>query len=62
MGQPKLKTPAVPPPAAIPEVGVETEEQAMKRARRRKGFESTLMTGSLTPRATDRKTTLGGII
>jgi hypothetical protein len=59
MSKPKVKTPPVPPPAAIPEVGEETGEQAIKRARRRKGFESTLMTGSLTPTATGRKTQLG---
>jgi hypothetical protein len=58
--RPKIKTPPVAEPAAIPEVGVETEETAMKRARRRKGFEATLSTGLLTSKKTNRLTTLGG--
>jgi hypothetical protein len=55
---PKVKTPPLPPPAAILDVGEETGEQAMKRARRRSGFGSTLMTGALTPK-TGKRTTLG---
>ena len=59
MGQPKLKTPKVPPPMAIPEVGVETEEEAMKRVRRRSGYEKTLTMGNLAPKQTGKLPRLG---
>jgi len=60
MSKPKVKPPPVPPPTAIPEIGEEPAEQAIRRARRRRGFEATLMTGALVPQArAGKKTTLG---
>lgn len=56
MSRPKLKTPAVPPPAAVPRVDIETPEQEMLKVRRRKGYESTLLAGALVPKKA--KTTL----
>lgn len=57
MGRPRV--PAPPPPVAIPEVSEEAPEYAMRAARRRRGFERTLMMGELTPRTTGKKTVLG---
>ena len=52
---PKAKKPPPPPaPAAIPDVGPEAPEMAVKRARRRRGFERTLTM------ALGRQGTLGG--
>jgi len=49
-GKPKkVAPPPVPPPVAIPEVGEEVEETTMKRARRRRGYAKTIITGSLEP-------------
>ena len=56
--QPKVKPPPVPAAVPIPEVGIETPEQAMKKQRAKSGFERTLLGRSLTP-STGRKTTLG---
>jgi len=53
------KMPPVPPPPPIPEVGPETEDIAMRQIKKRKGFQSTILTGALTPTAT-KKTVLGG--
>ena len=55
----KAPTPKVPPPPAIPEVGEEVEDYAMRAARRRQGFPSTIITGQLTPVSTGKKTVLG---
>lgn len=58
-GKPKKVTPPpLPPPAAIPEVGLEVEETAVRKARRRKGFARTIITGALEPPAR-KKTVLG---
>lgn len=58
-GKPKaVKPPPVPPPAAIPEVGPEPAEEAVRRARRRRGWQRTIITGSLEPMA-KKKTVLG---
>lgn len=50
--------PKVPPPAAVPEVGPETEDFAAKQARSRSGFQKTIITGDLEP-AKKGKTLLG---
>lgn len=50
--------PPEPAPAAIPEVGLEVEGAAVRKARRRKGFARTILTGALEP-ATKKKTLLG---
>lgn len=55
---PKVTPPPLPEPAAIPEATVEAGETAIRRARRRKGFARTIITGSLEP-ATRKKTVLG---
>lgn len=58
-GKPKKVTPPpVPPPAAIPEVAEEAGETAIKRARRKKGYAKTIITGSLEP-AAKKRTLLG---
>ncbi len=58
-GKPKKVTPPpVPEPAAIPEVTPEVEDTAIKKARRRKGFAKTIITGSLEP--TPKKRTVLG--
>lgn len=57
---PKTKTQAVPPPPAIPEVDTNASDFAAKKARRRSGFEKTLITGDLTPMPTGKKRLLGG--
>lgn len=57
----KPKAPAPPKPiapAAVPEIGAETEEMAARRARRRGGFRRTIITGALEP-DTGKKTLLG---
>jgi hypothetical protein len=50
--------PIVPPPAPLPEVPEEAGEEAIKKARRRSGFQKTILTGSLTPES-GKKTVLG---
>ncbi len=50
--------PPPPPPEPIPEVAPETEEAAVKKVRRRKGFAKTIITGALEPTA-KKKTVLG---
>ena len=50
--------PKVPPPPAIPEVGGEVEDAAMKAARRRRGFSSTVLAGTVEPDI-KKKTLLG---
>lgn len=58
-GSPKIKTPPVSPPMALPEVAIETPEEAMKKAKRRSGFAKTILAGNLSPMSTGKKTTLG---
>ncbi len=54
-----IKAPPVPPPLPIPEVQEEAEEFALKEKVGRSGFEQTFLTGSLTPKSTGKKKTLG---
>jgi hypothetical protein len=53
------KPPSVPKPAPAPIVSPETGDEAIRQARKNKGFASTMLTGSLTPMSTGKKTTLG---
>jgi hypothetical protein len=60
---PKTKAVKAPPlvaPPAIPQVGPDTEDWAMKQAKARSGFAKTLVTGSLSPVTTGKKKLLGG--
>lgn len=52
--------PPPPPPAAIPEVGEEAGDFAMKLARKRAGFRKTTLVGGLEPLAKGKKRLLGG--
>jgi len=57
----KKKSPkpqAVPAPQAIPEVGDEAGEDAVRKAMKRSGFRRTILTGALEPN-TGKKTLLG---
>lgn len=55
-GKPKkVAQPALPSPQAIPEVEPAAEEGAMKRYRRRKGFEKQIITGELVPESEKKK-------
>lgn len=56
---PKPKPPPVPPPPPTPEVGPEAEEQAAMRAKKRKGFAKTIITGALEPAGGGKRTLLG---
>jgi len=51
--------PEVPPPPAIPEVGEEPGVSARRRARTRRGYRRTILTGKLAPQ-TGKKQFLGG--
>ena len=54
------KPPPIAPPPPIPEVGPETEDIALKRARSREGFrKNAFLTGDLAP-TTGKKKLLGG--
>jgi len=57
-----MKPPRPPKPptssTAVQE-SVETQEQTIRKQRRKSGFESTMLTGSLTPKKTGLSTTLG---
>lgn len=56
--KPKIpSTPAVPPPAPVPEV---EEEGIRKYMRRRRGRAQTIITGELEPAYTGKKLLLGG--
>lgn len=61
-GKPKAVTPPplppVPEPPPVPEVMEEAGEAAVRKARRRRGFARTIITGSLQP-TTKKKTVLG---
>ena len=61
-GKPKKPPPPppVPPPPPIPEVGPDVGEEAALRARRRKGFRRTILTGALEPAPAGKKRLLGG--
>jgi hypothetical protein len=54
-----ISPPPVPEPTPIPQVLPETGDEAMARARRKGGYEKTILTGGLTPKSTGKKTTLG---
>ena len=62
--KPKAKVVKPPPPPPLPapvatqEVATQAGEAAVKRARRRSGFQKTILTGALAPK-TGKKTTLG---
>ncbi len=51
--------PRVPPPPAIPSVGLEVGDAARRRSGKRSGFTKTILTGALKPDDTGLKTTLG---
>jgi len=60
MSKPKaVKPPPPPPPTAMPEVAEETEDAAIKKARRRSGYQRQIITGSLAPTSSGKKTVLG---
>jgi len=59
MGGKAPKPPPVPAPQAIPEVGKDTEDMAMKKARAMSGYSKTIMQGALAPTNTGKRTTLG---
>ena len=59
-GKPKKITPPpVPDPSVVPVVSSEAEDFAAREQRKRSGFRQTFLTGSLTPKSTGKKTTLG---
>ncbi len=59
-GKPKpVEAPPLPPPPPVPVVQEEAEEFALKEKVGRSGFEQTFLTGSLTPKPTGKKRTLG---
>ena len=51
--------PPVPAPAPIPEVSGEVGDEAMRKAIARSGRRKTIITGSLVPISTGKKSTLG---
>ena len=53
-----VKPPPIPAPPAVPEVGEDVGDEAARRARRRKGFGQTIVTGDLAPQ-TGKKSLLG---
>lgn len=58
--QPKaVKPPAPPPIAPTPTVSPAAADYGASLARRRKGYESTLLTGALEPMSSGKRTTLG---
>ena len=59
MGGKAPKPPPVPAPQAIPEVGKDTEDMAMKKARSMSGYSKTIMSNSLIPMSQGKKTVLG---
>ena len=54
-----VQAPPVPAPVPIPEVGDEVGDEAMRRAVKRSGRRKTIITGSLVPMSTGKKTVLG---
>lgn len=54
----KPKPPPIPSAPALPEVGPEVSESAVRQARRRGGFEKTIITGELEPKK-KKRTVLG---
>jgi len=60
MSKPKaVKPPPVPAPQAIPETAPETEDTEAKKVRRAMGYQRQILTGSLSPMSTGKRTTLG---
>ena len=59
MGGKSVRPPPVPAPQAIPEVGKDTEDMAMKKARAMSGYSKTIMSNSLAPQPTGKRTLLG---
>jgi len=54
------KVPPVPPPQPIPQKGEEVGDYAQRAARKRAGFQRTIMTGNLEPIPGQGKRLLGG--
>jgi len=54
----KVALPPVPAPPALPDTTDEAGDESSRRIRSRSGFQSTLITGALTPQ-TGKKTLLG---
>jgi hypothetical protein len=57
-GEP-VTMPDVPAPPAIPVVDDETGDEAISSARKRSGYQKTIITGALEPKPTGKKTVLG---
>lgn len=57
-GESPPKPPATPPMPTAEQAG-QAGEAEMRKQRRRQGFESTFLTGNLTPKPTSKKTYLG---
>ena len=57
--RPKLKLPPVPEPMKLETDDIQPMDEQMKKVRRRKGYESTLLTGSLIPK---KNTLLGSTL
>ena len=55
----EVKPPPVPDPPPVPVVEDEAEEFALKEERKKSGFQSTFLTGNLTPKSTGKKSLLG---
>ena len=54
------KPPPVPPPVPIPTVSPDTEDVALRKQRKMRGFQRTIVTGDLVPsRTPGTKTVLG---
>jgi hypothetical protein len=54
-----IKAPAVPEPPPVPVVQDEAEEFALREEKKKSGFQSTFLTGNLTPKSTGKKSLLG---
>jgi len=59
LGKPEIPKPTLPPPVAIPEKDTEAEDWAYRQAKRGRGYTSTIITGAVAPKATDKKLTWG---
>ena len=58
-GPEEIKAPKVPDPAPIPVVDDSAADFALKEEKKKSGFQSTFLTGNLTPKSTGKKTLLG---
>ena len=58
-GHKSPKAPAVPPPPPTPDVGPQVEDQAGLAAKRRAGYQKTILAGNLEPADTGKKRLLG---